>query len=228
MSDYDAFAAEYAAHAAVSIYNAGYERPAMQALFGDLRGLRVLDAGCAAGEHSAHLLQCGAEVIAIDRSAAMIAMVRARFGDRIQTHCADLEQPLPFLEDGSVDLVFSSLTLHYLQEWGGVLAEFRRVVRPGGRLLFSTHHPAMTAPLVSNYFATQLVIDRWKIGARDVEVTFYHRPLQTIIDALIIAGFSLRSLIEPRLTARPPLASNADFERLAHNPWFLIIDALSF
>ncbi|MEO6913763.1 MAG: methyltransferase domain-containing protein, partial [Candidatus Baltobacteraceae bacterium] len=82
MSDYDAFAREYAAHASTGLHNAGYERPAMQALLGNLRGLRVLDAGCAAGEHSAHLPECGAEVIAIDRSAAMIAMVRARFGDR--------------------------------------------------------------------------------------------------------------------------------------------------
>ncbi|MDQ2680630.1 MAG: class I SAM-dependent methyltransferase [Candidatus Eremiobacteraeota bacterium] len=227
MSDYDAFAKEYAEHASSSVYNAGYERPAMRAALGDVRGARVLDAGCAAGSHSEHLIAQGARVVAIDKSAALIEMVRARLGDRVEAHCADLEQSLTFFSNESFDLVFSSLTLHYLRWWSGVFAEFKRILRPGGRLLFSTHHPAMTAPLVSDYFETQPVADRWKLGDREVDLTFYHRPLHAILGSLLQSGFRLRSLIEPRLATRPANASDTDFERLSKHPWFLIVDAVA-
>jgi SAM-dependent methyltransferase len=230
-TQYERFANAYARHAAVSPYNVRYERPAMQAALGDVRAKIVLEAGCASGESTALLLAAGAaQVIALDASAALLDLVRARFDGRVRAVCADLSRPLGVIEGASVDVVFSSLTLHYLADWTVTLAEFRRVLVPGGTLLFSTHHPAMTVPLVENYFATQLVRDVWSMDGAQVEVSYYHRPLQAIVDAVRDAGFSLERMLEPRL--EPAAAAEAGsaeaeagFARLARAPWFLIVRA---
>ena len=55
---------------------------------------------------------------------------------------ADLAEPLPFPDDAFDDVV-ASLVLHYLEDWKPVLAELRRVLRTGGRLIASVNHPFM-------------------------------------------------------------------------------------
>jgi SAM-dependent methyltransferase len=225
MDLYDVHAVDYVAHAASSITNARYERPAVQAQLGEVRGKRVLDAGCAGGEHAAALLARGAEVVAIDQSAAMIAIVRQRFGDRLRAEVHDLRDPIVWLPDRSLDLILCSLTLHYLAEWEPTLREFRRLLREGGRLVFSTHHPNATDALVDDYFATVLVDDRWTIGGREHTVRFYHRPLQEIVRAVVASGFRVDALVEPRLAQAEAHAASDWDRRLRFHPWFLIVDA---
>jgi len=140
MNDYDGFAEAYAAENENSPVNAYYERPAMLALAGDVTGRRILDAGCGAGPLSAALRDRGAVVTGIDASAGMLAPARRRLGDDIALHLGSLSDPLPF-DDGAFDDVVASLVLHYLEDWGPTLAELRRVLRPGGRLIASVDHP---------------------------------------------------------------------------------------
>jgi len=217
-------AASYARVTAANAANAAYERPAIRALLGDVRGLDVLDAGCAAGEHSAWLVEHGARVVAVDGSAAMVELARKRLGARRVLH-ADLAEPLP-LEDASFDCVLSSLTLHYLEEWTGVLGEFARVLRKPGRFLFSMHHPFVTGRDVGDYHAVSLIEERWK-GFADtpVPVRFYHRPLQRVIGDLLRAGFTLRGIVEPQPTAEADVRDPRLAARFRAEPGFLIVDA---
>lgn len=223
MSLYGEYAREYAAHTAVSIYNARYERPAMLKRLGNLRGKRVLDAACASGEYTAHLLECGAEVLGVDKSQAMVDLAHERVGDRARFLCRDLAKPLDGVESDAFDLVLSSLTLHYIEDWSVPLAEFSRVLRGGGRLLMSTHHPEMTLSQVEDYFSITRVTDVWNIGGKEHISMFYHRPLQAIVNPLIDAGFRLTALVEPRLEDDAEVPPEA--EHLRSRPWFLIIDA---
>lgn len=224
MSLYGEYAREYAAHTAVSVYNARYERPAMQKLLKNLRGKRVLDASCATGEYLAYLLELGAEPVGIDKSQAMLDIARERTGDRVQLVCADLAKPLPGVESGAFDVVLSSLTLHYIEDWSAPLAEFARVLRPGGQLLVSTHHPEMTRPQTEEYFTTTRVTDVWRISGKEHLSVFFHRPLQAIVNPIIEAGFKLRALIEPRLEDDAEVSPEAD--HLRSRPWFLVLDAV--
>jgi SAM-dependent methyltransferase len=231
--DDPALAASYARVTASNAANAAYERPAVRALLGDVRGLDVLDAACAAGEHSAWLAEHGARVVALDGSEAMVRLARERLdrivqpgsADGARVLCADLAQPLP-LADASFDIVLSSLTLHYLEEWSGVLAELARVLRPGGRLVFSIHHPFMTGRDVADYHAVTPIEERWR-GFADaaVPVRFYHRPLQRVAGEVLRAGFAVRGMIEPQPAreayARDPMLA----ERFRTGPGFLIVDA---
>ncbi|GAB3209626.1 Methylase involved in ubiquinone/menaquinone biosynthesis [Marinactinospora thermotolerans DSM 45154] len=139
-NDYDGFAEAYMADNENNLQNAYYERPAMLALAGEVAGRRILDAGCGAGPLSAALRDRGADVTGIDASAGMLALARRRLGDDVDLRVCDLSDPLPF-PDGAFDDVVASLVLHYLEDWGPTLAEMRRVLRPGGRLIASVHHP---------------------------------------------------------------------------------------
>ena len=224
--DDPALAAAYARVTAENVCNARYERPALRALAGDVDGLDVLDAGCAAGEHAAWFAARGARVVALDASEAMVRLARERLGEGARVVRHDLAEPLPFA-DGSFDLVVSSLTLHYLADWRPALREMRRALRPGGRLVASTHHPYLTVSDGEPYHAVRLVDDAWSgFGEQPVAVRFYHRPLERIIDDLGAAGFALRALREPlpddEADARDPRLAAA----LRTRPWFLLIEAV--
>ena len=218
-------AARYADASANNVCNAAYERPAMRAVAGDVAGLDVLDAGCAAGEHSAWLSANGARTVALDGSAAMVALARARLGSAVTVVEADLAQPLPF-GPGTFDLVFSSLTLHYLEDWLQPLREFARVLRPGGRLVLSTHHPFMTVDDVPAYHA---------VTAVEAKLAGFRTRAGS--GALLSSSVGtdarrpVRGRLSPARTARAGALAEAEARdpalaaRLRARPWFVILDA---
>jgi ubiquinone/menaquinone biosynthesis C-methylase UbiE len=221
--EYDAMAADYAAHNAVGSYNAYYERPATIALLGDVNGRRVLEAGCGAGVLTTLLADRGAAVTAFDVSPAMLELARLAIGDRAELLVADLSRPLSFAPDGRFDLVVASLVLHYIRDWEAVLREFRRVLKPDGAVVFSTHHPAMDWRLHSadDYFAVKHVTEIWRAGSGEYEVSFWRRPLTAMCDAIAAAGFVIERLTEPE-----PLPELADrdpeaYQAIRTKPRFL-------
>jgi SAM-dependent methyltransferase len=138
---------------------------------------------------------------------------------------ADLAEPFP-LPDDAFDLVLSSLTLHYVADWIGPLCEFRRVLRPGGRLVFSTHHPSATVDPGDDYFALRRVDDAFgDFAAEKVPVRYYHRPLEKIVDDVVAAGFVVRALREPRPAPEAERQDPALAAKLRTRPWFLVVDA---
>lgn len=199
-------------------------------VIGEVAGKTVLDAGCAAGEYVAHFLRNGARVTAVDASAALIAIVNERFGETVQAKQHDLLLPMPWMPDASMDLVVSSLTMHYLSDWSVPLSEFYRVLKPGGRLVLSTHHPMMISTMfadqLSSYFETAIVRDVWKVGGRKHDVWYYHRSFQSILSSLSAAGFHIERMIEPRVTEVPPDVQSKWFKTLQNSPWFMIIESL--
>jgi SAM-dependent methyltransferase len=214
--------ADYAAHAEANPYTSLYEAPGLRALLPPVAGLRVLDAGCGAGRTSAWLVEHGAEVVGIDASAELVRLARERLPSA-SFAVADLAEPLAF-DDDSFDLAVASLVMHYLRDWVPALRELRRVLRPGGVFVFSTHHPAMDAELAdsSDYFAVELLRDVWTVGGRDHEVRFWHRPLSAMFDAFAAAGWRVDALSEPQ-----PLPECRDrfpdaWERLTTKPHFLL------
>ncbi len=108
-----------------------------------LRPQRILDAGCGPGSEALALLRRyrGCEVIALDLALPMVQRARRRrYRWRCpRCVCGDVHC-LP-LADASVDIVFSNLALQWSDRPEAALAEFERVLRPGGFALFSTLGP---------------------------------------------------------------------------------------
>ncbi len=111
-----------------------------------LEELALLDAGCGTGNYSAALAEHVGRITAVDLSAEMLAVARAKLADaaaagRVAFHEASIDA-LPFPE-ASFDAVMFNQVLHHLEDgtdpaYGGhrrALAEAQRVLRPGGRVI---------------------------------------------------------------------------------------------
>ncbi|WP_327167132.1 class I SAM-dependent methyltransferase [Streptomyces subrutilus] len=138
---YDGFADTFAREAAVSPYNAHYDRPTVLGLLGDVNGLRILDGGCGPGLYLSELAARGADTVGIDQSADMVRLARERLGSLAQIRQHDLDAPLTWAGDASFDIVLLVLVLHYAHDRVRTLTELTRVLRPDGRIIISTSHP---------------------------------------------------------------------------------------
>jgi SAM-dependent methyltransferase len=101
---------------------------------------RSLEIGAGTGYFSLNLLQAGVvgEATCTDISPGMVNTLRVnaeRLGLTVRAARADAES-LPFA-DGSFDLVLGHAVLHHLPNLRRAFAEFHRVLRPGGRIVFA-------------------------------------------------------------------------------------------
>ncbi len=136
--------------------------------------LRVLDVGAGPGRASAEMRKRfpKAEVIALDMALPMLRVAKSRAGwwRPFRRVCGDA-RALP-IADQSVDLLFSSLCLQWCEDLNPVFAEFRRVLRPGGWLFFSTFGPDTLTELRQSFAAVDsdphvnIFIDMHDIGDR--------------------------------------------------------------
>jgi SAM-dependent methyltransferase len=95
---------------------------------------RVLEVGCGRGELAERLLQAGLEVVACDQSERMVELTRARGVDARVAEVQDL--PFP---DGTFDVAVANFMLYHVPDVDRALAELRRVLRGGGRLVAATN-----------------------------------------------------------------------------------------
>lgn len=157
---------------------------------------RILDLGCGPGRASGAMKKRWpkAEVIACDLALPMLRQVpkQTRFWRPVRRVCADAAR-LPFA-DGSFDLVFSSLCLQWVDDLPATLSELRRVLRPGGLLLFATFGPDTLIELREAYL---------EAGVREPPLSPF-AAIQQVGDAMMAAGFRDPVLDRDRYTLTYP------------------------
>ncbi|TMR23454.1 class I SAM-dependent methyltransferase [Nonomuraea turkmeniaca] len=167
----------------------------------------ALDAACGTGRLAAHLAGRGHRILGVDSSPDMLERARARVpqGD---FRLGDLSRlPIP---DDAVDLVVCSLALTHVADLGPALAEFARVLRPGGHVVTSDIHPEGVA---------RGVVPSVRLaGGRPGRVATYHHLIGDYIRAALAAGLQVRRCEEPR-HPRADTAVPAAAETLG--PWDL-------
>jgi len=225
---YEALAEAYAAVIDTKPHNAYYERPATLSLMPEVKGKRVLDAGCGAGIYSEWLIERGAEIVAFDASPKMVELAKQRLGSKADVRQADLGKPLTFLHDSSFNIVLCPLVLEYIEDWHATFAEVYRVLLQGGHFVFSVTHPFFDYIHFksSNYFQTELVGGEWR-GFESVRVYMpsYRRSLEATLSPLMEAGFSLERILEPKPTDEFKKADPKHYEELSQQPCFLCVRA---
>ena len=225
---YETLAEAYAAVVDTKPHNAYYERPATLSLMPEVKDKRVLDAGCGPGVYSEWLIECGAKVVAIDASPKMVELAKRRLGSTTDVRQEDLSKPLTFLDSLSFDVVLCPLVLEYIEDWHSVFAEFYRVLRPQGHIVFSVTHPFFDYNYFksSNYFETELVDGEWR-GFESVRVFMpsFRRSLSATFNPLVEAGFHLERILEPKPTDEFKKADPKHYEELSQQPCFLCIRA---
>lgn len=112
-------------------------------------GRRALEVGCGTGIFLAAAATTGADIVALDLSADLLAKARARVSSagNVRLSLGNAEQ-MPFA-DASFDVAYGSSILHHLH-LDDALAEIHRVLRPGGRIAFT--EPNILNPQVTVMF----------------------------------------------------------------------------
>ncbi|MEV7277652.1 class I SAM-dependent methyltransferase [Streptomyces sp. NPDC093111] len=216
---YDGFADTFAREASTSAYNAHYDRPTVLGLLGDLDGRHVLDAGCGPGLYLDALLAGGATVVGCDQSADMVRAARDRVGDRVPVRQHDLDAPFDWADDNTFDIVLVALVIHYVHDRVATLAELRRLLRPGGRIIVSTSHP--TADWIAaggSYFEAGHVEETWSGGMTH---RYWRQPLQAWLDDFAAAGLALERLVEHQPALSMAHEHPTTYGKLAREPGFI-------
>jgi len=163
------------------------EQPVVRRILDGLPVGTALDAACGTGRHAAYLAQIGHEVIAVDQSPEMLERAAHRLPG-VDLRPGDLEH-LP-LADNAVDTVVCGLALVHAPDLAVVMAEFARVLRPGGHLVISDPH------LLLSYLRPTMARRPGPDG-RPTILTEYQRPLSEYLSVALPLGFQVRHCSEP-------------------------------
>ena len=220
--------------------------PALFRLLADVRGQRILDAGCGSGYLARLLAEKGAHVVGVDHSAKLLDVARREEEAKslgLEFHDGDLAH-LPFLGAGTFDVVVSNVVMQDVVALDGAFRELHRVLRPGGRLLFSVTHPCFERPVPGTWLREPpdserieewrgLLLDRyfdrvalWWAPSGQPPMVGFHRTLEDYASALHNAGFLIARMEEPmpsREAVERRYREFADYQRV---PLFLIVEAI--
>lgn len=173
----------------------------------DLAGKQVLEVGCGGAQCSRWLRAQGVEATALDVSQGMLdeaTRLNTATGIEVPLVLGDARD-LPFAAQ-SFDVVFTAYgALPFVAEDDVVHAEVARILRPGGRWVFSITHPFRwafpDAPGVAGLSVTKSYFDRTPYVETDdagrVNYAEYHRTIGDHVRALATAGFYLEDIVEP-------------------------------
>ena len=211
------------------------EKPALYAIAPDLHGKRVLDLGCGNGENCAEFCALGASyVLGVDISEKMLTVAREEHPD-IAFLRADMND-LSCIDE-RFDVVFSSLAVHYIEDFARMAKEVSCLLADGGYFIFSQEHPLTTAPLAGASWTKDAegnalhynLTDYTKSGKRTTSwfvdgVIKYHRTFSDIVCALADAGLMIETMQEPTPT-QETITRDPKWEKCLHKPNFLLIRA---
>jgi 2-polyprenyl-3-methyl-5-hydroxy-6-metoxy-1,4-benzoquinol methylase len=205
--------------------------PVLLRMLGDLRGRRVLDAGCGNGYLSRMLAARGAQVVGVEPTDRMVAFCREKEGE-LKQGVRYVQADLARLSglDGQFDAVVCSMVLMAIPDWRSAMRACVAALRPRGLFVFSLVHPAFEGLWGTwrehGEYRVRRYLEEYEVpGPAAVD---FHRPISTYLNGLTSLGCRLRDFIEPGLD--PTVAAHAQSETpgidaYVHLPNFLIVAA---
>ena len=225
---YNEHAEEYTSHVRNpddSIYHSLYEKPAMYNLLPDLNGKSVISLGCGSGEDCNYIKQHGASnVVGIDISEQLLKAASSAY-PKCDFKLMNMED-LAF-DNGSFDFAYSSLAIHYIENWSKTFNEVYRVLKPNSYFLFSCEHPVFSAmqitqndknikvrqlsrtlqrdtnevTIIGDYLTHRAIAEEFGMA-----VTTWHKPIGEIVAEATQARFLIANIHE----AMQPLELRSD------------------
>ncbi|HEX5504084.1 MAG TPA: class I SAM-dependent methyltransferase [Thermomicrobiales bacterium] len=206
-------------------------RPPTERLLALRPGELVLDVACGNGAFSRRMAALGARVVAFDFSARLVELARARtaaspdLAGSVEYRVLDAtdEAALLALGAGRFDAAVATMALMDMPAIEPLFAALARLLKPGGRFVFSVSHPCFHS------MACRMAIEQEERGGelvttRAVKVSgylrqsptkgvaivgqpalqyYFDRPLSVLLGAGFRAGFALDGLEEPSFDGGP-------------------------
>jgi len=208
-------------------------RPAIDELLGEVRGKRILDAGCGEGYYCRRLSLQGAFVTGIDGSKKMIARARGKNPEsEVNYQVMDLTERLG-LKEAQFDIVLANMVLMDIPRIDVAIGEFARILKENGVLVFCITHPCFFCyDWVQGEKGAKLhkpISDY--LNEKVEELTFwgktlhYHRPLSYYFGLLEANGFCVTSLKEP-IPSNELLRKHPEWKYHTRIPSFIALKAI--
>ncbi|MBW4622017.1 MAG: class I SAM-dependent methyltransferase [Cyanosarcina radialis HA8281-LM2] len=189
--------------------------PVLWQFLGDVRGFRVLDAGCGTGYLTRKLVQNDALVTGVDISPKMLEIARRKSieaGLNIEYHVDSCSQ-LKSCRDASYDTIVSNYVLMDIPDLEATIKSFNRVLKPKGTAVLVFSHPCFPQGKAIAIEPDELVLYEWSFsyfkrqkciekpwGHFKSEFIWFHRPLSDYWKAFKSFGFDIIDFEEPRIT----------------------------
>ncbi len=193
-------------------------QPAVERLLALRAGERVLEIACGNGEFSRRMMEAGGQVLATDFSEAMLERARAHGGDveYRQVDATD-EAALRALGDHAFDAIVCNQAIMDMADIEPMASALPALLAPGGRLVFSTMHPAFNSNdatrvieqaeddsgVVRTYsvkvsgYATPSAAKGVAIEGQPVAHWYFHRSIADLLRPFFMSGLVLDGVEEP-------------------------------
>ena len=203
----------------------------LRKLLPDFKDKRVLDLGCGYGWHCIYAMEHGASsVVGVDISHKMLEVAKEKTHfPQVEYKCCAIEdvefpaytwsksayirvcaiEDVEFPEE-SFDVILSSLAFHYVADYEICIKKIYRILKSGGKLIFTVEHPVFTAYGTQDWYYNEkgeilhFPVDNYYYeGKRTAvflgeKVTKFHRTLTTYLNTLLSNGFIINHIVEPQ------------------------------
>jgi len=218
-------------------YRDELNNPAAFRLIGSVRGRVVLDLACGEGYNTRILAREGARVVGVDFSKKMIEFARReeareKLGIRyFVSDAANLEE----FSNNHFDAVTCFMSLQDVEDYEGAISEVARVLKDGGRFVFSVPHPCFEVIVeegnrisaTARYFGAARYPIHWRMERllKPFETTSFHRTLTDYSAALFKSKLLILRLVEPRPT-RKGLQKHPPLREVLLRPQSVVIESM--
>jgi SAM-dependent methyltransferase len=222
--------------------------PALRRLLDLKPGQEVLDVACGNGQDARWIARLGAQVTAFDFARASIDRAIARSqedGLAIAFHVLDATDPdqLAKLGAGRFDAILCNMVLMDIPSIGPLIDASARLLRAGGRLVFSVTHPCFNTALASQGverwtneggrvqtrgwtkvwgYKTPSITEGVAIAVQPHVQLYFDRPLDVLLGAFFSRGFVMDALDEPAFPEDTSQRPSPGFASLPEIPPVLV------
>ena len=215
----------------------GVNNPTTFRLIGNVKGKNVLDLACGEGYNTRILARKGANVTGIDHSRKLLRL--ARMEERKEPlgihYCRMNASRLSGLPDASLDLAACFMALHDIENYESAVAEVARVLKHGGRFVFSITHPCFEDMLVNGvrtnaaerYFDVTRHLIEWKMKrlTKQFKTVSFHRSLTDYSHVLTKNSLLISRLVEPRPT-KEAMRKHPKLKEVLSRPQSIVFDTV--
>lgn len=198
---------------------------ALEHLIGPPGGRSVLDLACGDGNLSRWLSVHGAHVTCVDNSTESIEAAKQH--ETAEPHGVNYiigdADDLYMIDDSTFDDVICHLALDRFESLGPVVAEVSRIIKLGGRFIFSVGHPCFQQRLFeAEGFVRDYALEESKNG---LSGAIRHRTISAYINSVAARGFTVRRVIEPSADDHD-ISKYPTLELWRHIPAALVVEAV--